>query len=65
MVLANITAKEELLTLLPMKEHTQGDEIPIVQIVVHHHGRCTRDGWPLKWIYCQVQVGLCSLNALK
>lgn len=32
---------------------------PSVEIGVHHHGRSPREGWPLKWIYCQVKGGRC------
>ena len=71
MVFADMTTKEELLTILPMKERTWGEDIfqsfkniiekiqlPVKsQIDVNHHRRGTWDGWPLKWIHCEVQGG--------
>ena len=70
-VFTDMTAKEELLTILPMKKKTRGDDIfqsfkfnqenpsPCVQIGVNHHSRCALIHWPREWIYCQAQGGRC------
>ena len=70
MVFTDMTAKEELLTVLSMKEHKREEDIfqsfknfyrenppPSLQIGVHHHGWRTRHGWLLEWIYRQVLGG--------
>ena len=71
MVFTDMTAKEELLTILPMKEYTREEDIfqsfkniiEKTQLSVCKLVSITNDGAPAmvgrEWIYCQVQGGRC------